>query len=72
MNPQQLLETRQYWWLKYNHKEGIDCDEMYTLISRLEAIRVLLNSAYIKGFKLYQMEVKSAFLNSYIMEEISV
>ena len=39
---------------------------------RLKAIRILLTFAASKGFKLYQMDVKSAFLNSFIQEEFYV
>ena len=41
-------------------------------MARLEAIRVLLAFACTKGFKLYQMDVKSAFLNGFIQEEAYV
>jgi hypothetical protein len=41
-------------------------------MARIEAIRMLLAYAASKGFKLYQMDVKSAFLNRYIEEEVYV
>jgi hypothetical protein len=47
-------------------KEGIDYEETFAHVARLEAIRILLAFAASKGFKLYQMDVKSAFLNEYI------
>jgi hypothetical protein len=53
-------------------KEGIDYKETFTQVARLEAIRILLAFAASKGFKLYQMDVKSAFLNGYIEEEVYV
>ena len=56
----------------YNQEEDIDYEEIYAPVARLEAIQVLLAFACIKGFKLNQMDVKSAFLNSYIMEEVYV
>ncbi|MBE2321147.1 hypothetical protein DVA67_034775, partial [Solirubrobacter sp. CPCC 204708] len=56
----------------YNQQEGIDYDETYAPVARLEAIRMLLAFACHKDFKLYQMDVKSAFLNGYIMEEVYV
>ena len=46
----------------YNQQEGIDYDETYAPVARLEAIRMLLAYASYKSFKLYQMDVKSAFL----------
>ncbi|WVZ83919.1 hypothetical protein U9M48_031014 [Paspalum notatum var. saurae] len=53
-------------------KEGIDYEETFAPIARLEAIRILLAFAASKGFKLFQMDVKSAFLNGFIEEEIYV
>jgi hypothetical protein len=52
--------------------EGLDFGETFTHIARLEAIRVLLAFAVFKGFKLYHMDVKSAFLNGIIKEEVLV
>ena len=43
--------------------EGLDFGEIYTPIARLESIRILLDYATHHNFKLYQMDVKSAFLN---------
>ncbi|GJR89415.1 retrovirus-related pol polyprotein from transposon TNT 1-94 [Tanacetum coccineum] len=56
----------------YNQQEGIDYDETYVLVARLESIRILLAYAYALDFKLFQMDVKSAFLNSFINEEVYV
>ena len=56
----------------YNQEEGIDYEETYAPVARLEAIRLLLAFACIMDFKLYQMDVKSAFLNGYIQEEVYV
>ncbi|WVZ52962.1 LOW QUALITY PROTEIN: hypothetical protein U9M48_003960 [Paspalum notatum var. saurae] len=53
-------------------KEGIDYEETFTPVARLEAIRILLAFAASKGFKLQQMDVKSAFLNGFIEEEVYV
>jgi hypothetical protein len=44
--------------------------ETYAPIARLESIRILLAYATYHGFKLYQMDVKSAFLNGPIKEEV--
>ncbi|WVZ70362.1 hypothetical protein U9M48_019037 [Paspalum notatum var. saurae] len=52
--------------------EGIDYEETFALVARLEAIRILLAFAASKGFKLQQMDVKSAFLNGFIEEEVYV
>ncbi|GJT32751.1 retrovirus-related pol polyprotein from transposon TNT 1-94 [Tanacetum coccineum] len=56
----------------YNQQEGIYYDETYASVSRLESIRILLSIAYANDFKLYQMDVKSAFLNGFINEEVYV
>nr|GEY87914.1 retrotransposon protein [Tanacetum cinerariifolium] len=50
----------------YNHQEGIDYDETYAPVARLESIRILLAYACALDFKLFQMDVKSAFLNDFI------
>ncbi|GKD66892.1 retrovirus-related pol polyprotein from transposon TNT 1-94 [Tanacetum coccineum] len=52
--------------------EGIDYDETYAPISRLESIRILLAFACALDFKIFQMDVKSAFLNGFINEEVYV
>src|SRR5213080_4628207 len=56
----------------YSQKEGIDYEETFAPVARLEAIRILLVFAASKGFKLFQMDVKSAFLNGFIEEEVYV
>ncbi|GJT80672.1 retrovirus-related pol polyprotein from transposon TNT 1-94 [Tanacetum coccineum] len=56
----------------YNQQEGIDFDETYALIARLESIRILLACACTHDFKLYQMDVKSVCLNGFIKEEVYV
>ncbi|KAH9728331.1 Integrase catalytic domain-containing protein [Citrus sinensis] len=56
----------------YNKEEGIDFDETFAPVARLESIRMLLAYACHKDFILYPMDAKSAFLNGYIMEEVYV
>ena len=56
----------------YTQKKGIDYDETFAPVVRLEAIRILLAFACYMDFKLYQMDVKSVFLNSIIKEEVYV
>nr|GEV19976.1 retrovirus-related Pol polyprotein from transposon TNT 1-94 [Tanacetum cinerariifolium] len=58
--------------LGYNQQEGIDYDETYDPVARIESIRILLAYAYALDFKLFQMDVKSAFLNGFINAEIYV
>nr|GEU88528.1 retrovirus-related Pol polyprotein from transposon TNT 1-94 [Tanacetum cinerariifolium] len=56
----------------YNQQEGIDYDETYAPVARLESIRTLLAIACASNFKLNQMDVKSAFLNGFINEKVYV
>ncbi|GJV23321.1 retrovirus-related pol polyprotein from transposon TNT 1-94 [Tanacetum coccineum] len=56
----------------YNQQEGIDYDETYASVAILESIRILLAYACALDFKLFQMDVKSAFLNGFINEEVYV
>jgi hypothetical protein len=56
----------------YSQVEGLDFDETYAPVARLESIRILLANATYHGFKLYQMDMKSAFLNGPIKEEVYV
>nr|GEY90263.1 retrovirus-related Pol polyprotein from transposon TNT 1-94 [Tanacetum cinerariifolium] len=56
----------------YNQQEGIDYDETYAPVARLESIRILLAYACALDFKLFKMDVKSAFLNGFINEEVYV
>ncbi|GJT50848.1 copia protein [Tanacetum coccineum] len=53
-------------------QEGIDFDETYAPVARLESIRILLAYACAYDFKLFQMDVKSAFLNGFINEQVYV
>jgi hypothetical protein len=50
----------------FSQVEGLYFEEIFAPVTRLEAIRILLAFATSKGFKLYQMDVKSAFLNGVI------
>jgi hypothetical protein len=56
----------------FSQVEGLDFGETFTPVAHLEAIRILLAFAASKGFKLYQMDAKSAFLNDVIHEEVYV
>jgi hypothetical protein len=56
----------------YTQVEGLDFDETFAPVARLESIRLLLGVACILKFKLFQMDVKSAFLNGYLHEEVYV
>ncbi|GJV29361.1 retrovirus-related pol polyprotein from transposon TNT 1-94 [Tanacetum coccineum] len=56
----------------YRQEEGIDYNETFAPVARLEAIRIFLAYASYIGSTLYQMDVKSAFLNEKISEEVYV
>ncbi|GKC29690.1 retrovirus-related pol polyprotein from transposon TNT 1-94 [Tanacetum coccineum] len=56
----------------YHSEEGIDYDEVFAPIARIEAIRLFLAYASFKDFVVYQMDVKSAFLYGKIEEEVYV
>ncbi|GJY21297.1 retrovirus-related pol polyprotein from transposon TNT 1-94 [Tanacetum coccineum] len=54
----------------YNQQEGIDYDETYAPVARLESIRILLAYACALDFKVFQMDVKNAFLDGFINVEV--
>ncbi|KAJ9553894.1 hypothetical protein OSB04_017939 [Centaurea solstitialis] len=56
----------------YTQEEGIDYDDVFAPVARIEAIRLFLAFPSYKGFKVYQMDVKSSFLYSTIDEEVYV
>ncbi|KAL0553675.1 hypothetical protein IC582_007576 [Cucumis melo] len=56
----------------YAQVEGVDFDETFAPVARLEAIRLLLSISCLRKFKLFQIDVKSAFLNGYLNEEVYV
>ncbi|KAI3729977.1 hypothetical protein L6452_18650 [Arctium lappa] len=61
-------------WIFKNKKdsEGIDYDETFAPVARLEAIRMFLAFAACQNFKVYQMDVKTTFLNGRLKEEVYV
>ena len=56
----------------YTQVEGIDFDETFAPVARLKSIRILLAITSHLNFKLYQMDVKSTFLNGMLQEEVYV
>jgi hypothetical protein len=56
----------------FSQVEGLDFWETFTLVAHLKATIIILAFSTSKGFKLYQMDVKSAFLNGVIQEEVYV
>ena len=56
----------------YTQVEEVDFDESFAPVARLKSIRILMSIACTMNFKLYQMDVKYAFLNGYLKEEVFV
>nr|GEX43892.1 hypothetical protein [Tanacetum cinerariifolium] len=56
----------------YHQEEGIDFEESFALVARLETIRIFLAYAAHKNMVVYQMDVKTAFLNGNLREEVYV
>jgi hypothetical protein len=56
----------------FNQQEGIDYNEVFAPVARLEAIRLFLAFASFKGFKVFQLDVKSAFLYGKVQEVVYV
>ncbi|GJX55157.1 retrovirus-related pol polyprotein from transposon TNT 1-94, partial [Tanacetum coccineum] len=56
----------------YRQEEGIDFEESFTPVARLEAIRIFIANAASKNMIVYQMDVKTAFLNGEFKEEVYV
>nr|GFA96778.1 retrovirus-related Pol polyprotein from transposon TNT 1-94 [Tanacetum cinerariifolium] len=56
----------------YSQEKGIDYDETFVPVARMETIRIFLAFATYVNFKVYQMDVKSAFLNGKLKEEVYV
>nr|GEZ06578.1 hypothetical protein [Tanacetum cinerariifolium] len=56
----------------HTQEEGIDYEEVFSLVARIKAIRLFLTYASFMGFMVYQMDVKSAFLYGTIKEEVYV
>nr|GFD17695.1 putative ribonuclease H-like domain-containing protein [Tanacetum cinerariifolium] len=56
----------------HTQEEGIDYEEVFAHVAKIEAIRLFLAYASFMGFMVYQMDVKSAFLYGTIEEEVYV
>ncbi|GKC89380.1 retrovirus-related pol polyprotein from transposon TNT 1-94 [Tanacetum coccineum] len=56
----------------YQQEEGIDFEESFAPVARIEAIRIFIANAASKNMTIYQMDVKTAFLNGELKEEVYV
>ncbi|GJX18933.1 putative ribonuclease H-like domain-containing protein [Tanacetum coccineum] len=56
----------------YRQEEGIDFEESFAPVARIEAIRIFIANAASKSMVIYQMDVKTAFLNSELKQEVYV
>nr|GFD14542.1 retrovirus-related Pol polyprotein from transposon TNT 1-94 [Tanacetum cinerariifolium] len=56
----------------YRQEEGIDFEESFAPVARLEAIRIFLAYAAYKNMVVYQMDVKTTFLNGNLREDVYV
>ncbi|GJW00646.1 retrovirus-related pol polyprotein from transposon TNT 1-94 [Tanacetum coccineum] len=56
----------------YRQEEGIDFEELFAPVARIEAIRIFIANAATKNMIIYQMDVKTAFLNGDLQEEVFV
>ena len=56
----------------YVQQEGIDYDETFAPVARMETVRIFLSIASQSKLIFYQMDVKSAFLNRYLKEFVYV
>lgn len=56
----------------YAQEEGIDYGETFSPVARLEGVRTLLSYSAYKGFKVYEMDVKFAFLNGILEEKVYI
>ena len=74
MNPQGEVERHKARLVVkvYRQKAGIDYDEVFAPVARMETIRLLISQAAQFEWSVYQMDVKSAFLNGVLEEEVYV
>ena len=56
----------------FSQVEGVDYDETFSLVARYTSIKSLISIAAKMGWKIHQMDVKTAFLNGIIQEEVYV
>ncbi|GJU60294.1 retrovirus-related pol polyprotein from transposon TNT 1-94 [Tanacetum coccineum] len=67
-----LKNNAQLVAMGYRQEEGIDFEESFAPVARIEAIRIFIANAASKNMTIYQMDVKTAFLNDELKEEVYV
>nr|GEV27755.1 retrovirus-related Pol polyprotein from transposon TNT 1-94 [Tanacetum cinerariifolium] len=74
IEPANMAEALRYvdWVIGYSQQEGIDYDETFSPVARIKAKRLLLAYAAHKDFTIFQMDVKTSFLNGILKEEVYV
>ncbi|GKD44435.1 retrovirus-related pol polyprotein from transposon TNT 1-94, partial [Tanacetum coccineum] len=74
-NPSKPVQTRRQLAADpemFAQEEGIDFEESFAPVARLEAVRIFVAYAAHKSFPIYQMDVKTAFINGPLKEEVYV
>lgn len=56
----------------YSHRQKVDFEELFSPVARLETVRVLLAISSQQQWPIYQLDVKSAFLNGEVQEDVFV
>jgi hypothetical protein len=56
----------------FSHREGVDYEETFAPVARYSSIRVVISIASEMGWSIHQMDVKTAFLNDIIEEEVYI
>ncbi|GKA99655.1 retrovirus-related pol polyprotein from transposon TNT 1-94 [Tanacetum coccineum] len=72
MNITLSFTTKIVLWLKDRQEEGIDFENSFALVARLEVVRLFFANAAHKSITIYQMDVKIVFLNGPLKEEVYV
>ena len=54
----------------FRQVQGVDYDESFSLVSMLKSVRIMLAIAAFYDYEIWQMDVKTAFLNGFLEEEL--
>ena len=66
-----LLSTKQDLSKKvFDKVQGVDYDEIFSLVAMLKSVRIMLAIAAFHDYEIWQMDVKTAFLNGFLEEEL--